>query len=110
MITLLGLVAFAACTGGVSDAAPSDSSAHKGWVLVWNDEFEYTGLPDPANWGYDVGGHGWGNDELQYYTANRTENARVQNGRLIVEAHKESFEGKDYTSARLVSRGKGDWT
>jgi beta-glucanase (GH16 family) len=78
-------------------------------ALVWSDEFDYTGLPDPARWGYDEGGHGWGNNELQYYTRNRTQNARVENGVLIIEALKEAYSGRDYTSARLVSRGKGDW-
>jgi beta-glucanase (GH16 family) len=80
------------------------------WRLVWSDEFDYTGLPDPAKWGYDVGSHGWGNKELQNYTARRKENARVEKGRLIVEARKEAWQGREYTSARLVSRGKGDWT
>jgi beta-glucanase (GH16 family) len=80
------------------------------WRLVWADEFNYTGLPDAKKWDYDVGGHGWGNKELQFYTARRKENARVENGRLIIEARKEEWEGREYTSARLVSRGKGDWT
>jgi beta-glucanase (GH16 family) len=80
------------------------------WRLVWSDEFNYNGLPDPKKWDYDVGGHGWGNKELQFYTASRKENARVEDGHLIIEARKESWEGRDYTSARLVSRGKGDWT
>jgi beta-glucanase (GH16 family) len=76
---------------------------------VWSDEFNYQGLPDSTKWNYDVGGHGWGNQELQFYTRNRKENARVENGHLIIEARKEKFEGKEYTSARLVSRDKGDW-
>ena len=80
------------------------------WRLVWADEFEYKGLPDPKKWGYDVGGHGWGNKELQYYTQGREENARVENGRLIIEARRDAWEGHEYTSARLVSKGKGDWT
>jgi beta-glucanase (GH16 family) len=80
------------------------------WRLVWSDEFNYKGLPDAQKWDYDVGGHGWGNKELQFYTARRKENARVENGHLIIEARKESWEGRDYTSARLVSRNKGDWT
>ena len=80
------------------------------WRLVWSDEFDYTGLPDAKKWDYDVGGHGWGNKELQFYTARRKENARVENGRLLIEARKEQWQGRDYTSARLVSRGKGDWT
>ncbi len=78
--------------------------------LIWSDEFNYSGLPDSTKWNYDVGGHGWGNNELQYYTSRRPENARVENGILTIEARKEDFEGKKYTSARLVTKGKGDWT
>lgn len=78
--------------------------------LVWADEFETPGLPDPSQWGYDVGGHGWGNDELEFYTAGRLENARVEDGRLIIEARKEAWGDRAYTSARLVTKGKGDWT
>jgi beta-glucanase (GH16 family) len=80
------------------------------WRLVWADEFNYNGLPDPKKWGYDVGGHGWGNQELQYYTERRKENARVENGLLIIEARRDSWQGHEYTSARLVTKGKGDWT
>jgi len=79
------------------------------WEMVWNDEFDGSGLPNSSKWGYDVGGHGWGNNELQYYTSGRTENARVGNGVLTIEARKENYEGKNYTSARLVTKGKGDW-
>lgn len=75
--------------------------------LVWSDEFDYEGLPDESKWNYDTGGHGWGNNELQYYTNDK--NAFVKDGKLIIEARKEEYEGMDYTSARLVSRGKGDW-
>lgn len=77
--------------------------------LVWSDEFNYTGLPDDTKWGYDVGGNGWGNNEKQYYTSKRLENASVKNGVLSITAIKEKFEGKDYTSARLVTKNKGDW-
>ncbi|PYS68215.1 MAG: glycoside hydrolase, partial [Acidobacteria bacterium] len=80
------------------------------WRLVWADEFDYHGLPDPKKWGYDVGGQGWGNKELQYYSEHRKENARVENGLLIIEARREAMNGQEYTSARLVSKGKGDWT
>ena len=59
--------------------------------LVWSDEFEYTGLPDTSKWSYDVGGHGWGNNESQYYTQNRPENARVENGVLVIEAGGKHF-------------------
>lgn len=77
---------------------------------VWADEFDRDGLPDPTRWSYATGGHGWGNNELQFYTKDRPENARVENGRLIIEARKEDFQGKNYTSARLLTKGKGDWT
>lgn len=79
------------------------------YELVWSDEFDYPGLPDSEKWNYDVGGSGWGNQELQYYTDGRTENARVENGKLIIEARKENYGGNDYTSARLVTKNKGDW-
>ena len=79
------------------------------WNLVWGDEFDKEGLPDSTKWSYNTGGHGWGNQELQFYTENRRENARIENGHLIIEAHKEPWEGAKYTSARMVSQGKGEW-
>jgi beta-glucanase (GH16 family) len=81
----------------------------EGWDLVWSDEFNYTGLPDSNSWAYDVGGHGWGNQEKQYYTESRAENARVENGILIIEARKELMDTNKFTSARLVTRGKNEW-
>jgi beta-glucanase (GH16 family) len=80
-----------------------------GWNLVWADEFDYTGLPNPSKWGYDVGGSGWGNNELQYYTENDLDNAKVDNGNLIITARKEVMQNNQYTSARLVTRGKADF-
>ena len=76
--------------------------------LVWSDEFDEDGLPNSSNWRYDTGGHGWGNQELQFYTPARSKNARVEDGSLIIEAHRESFSGSGYTSARLLSRQ--EWT
>lgn len=73
-------------------------------ILVWNDEFIGTGLPDSTKWTFEVGGHGFGNNELQYYTKNRLENARVENGNLIIEARKEKWKDKDYTSAKLITK------
>src|SRR5687767_11771553 len=71
--------------------------------LAWSDEFDYTGLPDSVRWSYDTGGDGWGNNELQFYTSNRPENARVENGHLVIEARHENWQSRDYTSARLIS-------
>ena len=75
--------------------------------LVWSDEFDYEGLPDDTKWNYDVGGSGWGNNELQYYTSDK--NASVKDGNLVIEARKEEYEGMNYTSARMITKGKGDW-
>ncbi len=79
------------------------------WQPVWCDEFEYTGLPDDERWNYDVGGHGWGNNELQYYTFEDEDNAFVDNGVLTIRTIKESVSGSDYTSARLITKNTGDW-
>ena len=78
-------------------------------ATVWSDEFNYSGSPDPGKWGYDIGGGGWGNNELQHYTA-RPENARVENGSLVINARQENYGGNSYTSARMRSQGQGDWT
>jgi beta-glucanase (GH16 family) len=77
--------------------------------LIWHDEFDGQGHPDSSHWNHEVGGHGWGNDELQYYTDRRLKNARVENGKLIIEAHREDYKGSEYTSARLTTKNKGDW-
>ena len=91
-----------------ADADPV-ASAPDGYQLVWNDEFNVNGLPDATKWSYDVGGNGWGNNESQYYTDSRVKNSEVKGGCLYINAIKEDFEGKQYTSARLVTRTKGDW-
>ena len=75
------------------------------WKLVWSDEFSGTGSPDPAVWTSDLGDWGWGNRELQYYTEGRTENARQEDGLLIIEARK-GDQGHAWTSSRLTTRGK----
>jgi len=72
--------------------------------LVWSDEFNGTSI-STANWGFDLGNGGFGNNELENYTS-RPENARVQNGMLIIEARRESLGGSQYTSARLKTQGK----
>jgi len=89
--------------------APPPPTPPGPYQLVWSDEFDHAGLPDPAKWTYDVGGNGWGNNELEYYTSNRLENARVENGNLVIEARKESWQGMNYTSARLLTKGKMSW-
>ncbi|MHC1778379.1 MAG: glycoside hydrolase family 16 protein [Lentimicrobium sp.] len=73
--------------------------------LIWSDEFDYTGAPAPEYWDYDLGDHGWGNNELQNYT-NSGENSIVQDGKLIIKALKQ--DGL-WTSARLVTKNKVDF-
>ena len=73
--------------------------------LLWSDEFNSPGAPDPAKWDYDLGAGGWGNNESQFYT-NRTDNVLVSNGTLKIIAKKEAYSGSNYTSTRLLSKGK----
>jgi beta-glucanase (GH16 family) len=73
------------------------------WQLIWGDEFAYSGAPDPAKWGYETGRIR--NNEAQTYTT-RPENVRVENGHLVIEAHREAYEGAEYTSASVHTLGK----
>ena len=86
--------------------------------LVWSDEFETPGLPDATKWAHDTARNrdGWFNNELQYYADRRPENARVENGRLVITARQErlssapDFGSQNYTSARLITQGLASWT
>jgi beta-glucanase (GH16 family) len=84
-----------ACTTGESPPRPK---------LVWAEEFNVDGLPDPAIWGYETGLIR--NQEAQYYTAGRPENARVEGGCLVIESRKEDYAGAKYTSASVNTLGK----
>jgi beta-glucanase (GH16 family) len=91
--------------GGQTASKSIDVSVAVTLSLVWADEFDAPGAPNPAKWGYDIGAGGWGNNELQYYT-NRLNNAVVSNGTLKIIAQSESYSGSAYTSARLLSKNK----
>ena len=82
-----------------------------GWSLVWSDEFSQANgsSPDATKWAYDIGAGGWGNNELQHYTS-RTNNARIENSNLVIEARQENYSGSGYTSARLKTQNKTSWT
>lgn len=98
------LIAAASLTFLISTACAAPT-----WQLVWADEFDVDGPPNPANWTYDLGGGGWGNQEIQVYT-DSLDNARVEGGRLIIEARQVESAGRPiYTSARLVTRGLHAW-
>jgi beta-glucanase (GH16 family) len=76
----------------------------QGWQLSWSDEFNIAGPPDNSKWKYDTGGHGWGNNEWQYYTHADTNNAFVKEGKLHITALKKSVEKNNYTSAKLITK------
>lgn len=82
---------------------------YAGYTLAWAEEFNNSSL-DAGSWTVETGDGcpnlcGWGNNELEYYT-DRPDNIFFQDGKLLIEAKKESFGGKNYTSSKLVSRGK----
>lgn len=82
----------------------TQSTKGENWELVWADEFDGEHV-DTTKWTYDIGNWGWGNGEEQYYTENRIENTRLENGNLIIEARRNDM-GEAWTSARLTTRGK----
>lgn len=96
---------------GLTFSAKSQQTKPEAWQLVWSDEFDYNGLPDSKKWSYDTQGNasGWGNNEAQHYTSGQLKNAEVKDGFLYITARKEDTEGKKYSSARLITKGKGDW-
>ena len=107
-----GLAAISAC----NDPGPSVNPDldEDGYALVWQDEFGGDRI-DPAKWvhqtgtGTEYGLVGWGNNELQLYTP-RSENSRVEDGNLVIEARRENLLDQSYTSARLISKDLADWT
>ena len=104
---------FQSCTDkkNIPIVAPVPPVSDEDWTFestpMWEDDFTSNGVPDPSKWSYDVGGSGWGNNELQYYTSGN--NVGIVNGNLVIQAKKENLEGRQYTSTRMISRGKGDW-
>lgn len=107
---LVGACLFLSAAAG-AQVSPNPAKDAK-WKLTWSDEFNSpngSGV-DLSKWVVEVGGKGWGNEELEYYT-NRRENAHIQDGSLMIEARRENYTGTDgvsrnYTSARLKTAGK----
>jgi beta-glucanase (GH16 family) len=114
VLTVAGMLSFgmimAATTGCGSNETPppgpsvADTTARAGWTLVWHDEFNGPAI-DTGIWNFEVNGNGGGNNELQYYTS-ESRNAFIENGTLVIQALKEAYLGKQYTSARLNTSGK----
>ena len=91
---------------GAADPA-ADPPPPTGYRLVWSDEFNYAGKPDPAKWTYERGVVR--NHEPQVYT-DSLDNARVEDGHLVVEAREEPGHPGHFTSASLITQGKASWT
>jgi beta-glucanase (GH16 family) len=113
-------ILLAACGGAKSQPSPTPSPSPNPtyptgpWQLAWSDDFDGDGPPDPSRWVHDLGGNGWGNNELETYT-DRPENAVRKGGVLVITARQEMFRGSDgteraYTSARLKTQGTVSWT
>lgn len=100
-IFTLSAIIFASCS-----STQKKENIPDGYSLVWADEFDVDGAPDTTKWDYSTGGNGWGNAEVQFYTDKR-DNSFVKNGKLHIVAKKD---GSKWTSARLKTQYKGDWT
>lgn len=101
-----GIVLFSGFSGAHLPSLVAQPS-YENYSLVWSDEFDGTGLPDSKNWSYEEGYVR--NDELQYYTRQRLENAHMDSGFLTIEARKDNWNGNEYTAASLYSRGKREF-
>jgi len=91
----------------VAVASACNTPGGSGWTLVWHDEFDGPALL-ATHWVRETGGDGWGNAELEFHT-DRPENARIEAGHLVIEARREQFGNREYTSARLKTQGLAAW-
>jgi beta-glucanase (GH16 family) len=108
---IMALILALATCGNTAGSESTTTPNSRQWQLVWSDEFNGANgtSPDSADWTYDVGGGGWGNQELESYTS-RPENVHVQDGNLVITAREENYTGSDgiarpYTSARIKTQG-----
>jgi beta-glucanase (GH16 family) len=87
---------------------PTPEWERAGWTLIWADEFDGE-AHDPSKWVMEIGGHGWGNNEKQFYT-DLPENVRLEDGQLVIEARNEFFVRRHYTSGRIKTQGLFSFT
>ena len=108
---LMAILAFVCSMGFRGNTSDTPDQVKKTLSLVWSDEFDYKGLPDENKWSYDTAGNSWkwGNNEAQYYTRARLKNSEVKDGNLYITAVKEDYKDSKFTSARLITKDKGDW-
>lgn len=110
-------IALAACAPAVKEPDPEPNAPIEGYSLVWRDEFDGNAI-DANKWEFQTGTHdvyhgvvnrteNWGNNELQYYTE---DSAKVEDGNLVISAQRRDYEGKEYTSARIITRDRAYFT
>jgi beta-glucanase (GH16 family) len=113
MLLSLIVMLLMACTEEkvIPPVTPVQPVVDRNWQFettpVWEDDFSTGATPDPAKWTFETGGSGWGNNELQFYTSGA--NSTVSGGIMSITAKKENFSGREYTSSRMITKGKGDW-
>ena len=111
-IVSLFAVILIACTDkkDIPEVIATQAIVDKNWQFettpIWQDDFTGTTI-DASKWTFETGGNGWGNNELEYYTSGT--NSTVTGGNLTITAKKESVSGREYTSSRMLTKGKGDW-
>jgi len=108
---IITVIAYSSTNNEISKSQTINVFVDDTLQLVWSDDFDVNGAPDSSKWGYDIGtgNDGWGNRESQYYTS-RSDNVIVEDGSLIITLKKESYEGAQYTSARMLTKGKYEFT
>lgn len=119
MFPTMQLVTALAVSTAAAEPTIEPEHAPAGYTKVFGDEFDGPAI-DLSKWAYDThrNAAGWYNQEKQYYAAGRPENARIENGRLIIEARSETLDkarfsdwgGQRYSSTRLFTNGKASWT
>jgi beta-glucanase (GH16 family) len=103
IILLTALLAITFVQSSFSQKQSKAKPAKANWKLTWSDEFNYEGLPDSSKWTYETGGHGWGNNEKQFYLEKSIDNSFVKNGILHIAALKKDYKDLKYTSAKLTT-------
>lgn len=112
IVTLFAVMQLSSCTEEkvIPPITAPQVIIDKDWKFettpTWQDNFDGTSV-DQSKWTFETGGSGWGNNELQNYTNGN--NAKIENGALVIEARRESSNGREYSSTRMISKGKGEW-
>lgn len=113
MLFPLFLLFFVSCTEEkeIPPVKPAQPVVDRNWQFettpVWEDNFSTGSTPDPSKWTFETGGSGWGNNELQFYTGGA--NSTISGGIMTITAKRENVSGREYTSSRMITKGKGDW-